>query len=182
MHVERDQARTLLATGVLAAAFVAAMWLPHAMKERNLRQRIEKAQASINQDRAKVEGLAELSSQVVSLRNEVESSHRYVASEEEIPAMLRELSRELEARRVTDQEIQTQAVIEASNYRILPVTLKFKGSIESVMGFLSRLETMRQVIRVNRFELTRNQDPSVTVLAARIELSVFHAQSEAQGK
>lgn len=179
MHVERDQVRTLLATGVLAAAFIAAMWLPHDMKDRQLKARIEAARQSADEDRTRVVGLAELSTQVASLRNEVQGSQRYIAAEEEIPSMLRELSRELEIRQVAEQEIQTQTAIQGNGYMVLPISMKFKGSLDTAMGFLSKLESMRQVVRVVRFEMGRDSDPKSTLLTARVELSAFYSPSEA---
>ncbi|MCE9590969.1 MAG: type 4a pilus biogenesis protein PilO [Planctomycetes bacterium] len=180
MQIERDQVRTLAATGILCAAFVVAMWLPHAMKERDLRARIEKSRQAIEQDRAKTTVISDLSARVAGLKHEVDASKRYVAAESEVPSMLRDLSRELEARKVTEQEIQTQAVVECADFRVLPVSLRFKGSIESVMGFLNKIESMRQVLRVSRFELTHDAEPASTLLTARVELSAFYAPAEAQ--
>ena len=179
MRIERDQARTLVLVAALLVGFVGALWLPHRVKENRLQDRITAAKALIASDGIYAQTLSVLSKQVAELTEVAHGSDKYISPAGEQAQLLRQFSSELQNKLTTDQEIQTQPMIEGSDFNVMPVMLSFHGSCPAVFDLVKTVETGRRLVRVTGLHLQTPPGKGSDSLQAQVELSTFFTTSEA---
>lgn len=175
MRVERDQIRTLLVLVGLTGLFAVAVWMPLQARHRELKSQIRSVEQQARAERRSTVGLTALGEQIVALRKTVNGQEKRIPEQADLASLLRQWSRELENRQVTDLEIQTQPVVHGADYSMAPITLKFRSSFGAVFGFLRYIESMPRVTRLSR--LTLNADPAnddENALVVHLELSTFY--------
>lgn len=175
MRIERDQIKTLAIIGVMAGVFVGALWLPQRFEERRLRESIAESQKQLGFDRASSEGLAELNQVVLELRQTLDRTRKDVPRRDDLADLLRTLTRELEARQVSEVEIQNLPVLAGDDYSVMPLTVRFRASAPAAFGFVKHIEDMRRLVRVTRVELAVDPAKPAEPPVARVELCAFFA-------
>ena len=178
MRIERDQIRTLALMAALLGGFLGALWLPHRLKENRLQARIEAAKTQIAADGVYAAALSGLSRDTARLREAARGSDKYISPAGEQASLLRQFSGELQNRQAVDQEIQTQPIIEGSDYNVMPVTLNFRGTCPAVFELVKTIETGRRLVRVSSLRLHNTPGKAADLLQAQVELSTFFTTSE----
>ena len=179
MHIERDQVKTLIVLGCLAAAFVLGLWLPHQVKISRLHQRISSAQKEMGFEPISPNKLTALNAAVLRKRDELNRSTKYVPETTEIAELLRQLSSRLEQQQVVEQELLTRSIEQGDRFSVIPVSLQFRGTFPSVFGFIRDVEAMRRMMRITRIELSHEPTKPDEPLEVRIELCTFSAEAGA---
>ncbi len=178
MRIEKDQKRTLATVGILVAAFVVGLWLPHRLQERRLHQQIKAAQKQLGFDRASSQGLGKLARDVIALREVTDQSQKYVPQETELAPLLRQLSTNLQTLDTSDQVMETETSTTGQDYSVIPVTLKFKGSFPSAFGFIKNIESMRRLVRITRLYARSDASKPGEPLTVEIQICAFSSSSE----
>jgi len=177
MRIEQDQIKALVILSCLVGAFVLGLWLPHRLKNDRLRARINAAQAELGIVPVSPRELTDLAADVQRKREELGAATRYVPENTEIAELLRQLSSRLEQRQVVDQELLTEAIVRGSEFSVIPVSLKFRGTFPSVFQFIRDVESMRRQMQINLVELSRSPGKPHEPLDVKLELSTFAAQT-----
>jgi Tfp pilus assembly protein PilO len=178
MRIERDQAVTLLIVLLFVAAAVVGGWLPRRLQEQRLRDQIDTLKSQLGQESSNTPELGKLSRNVGDLRKAVHESSRFVPRDPDLADLLRSLSATLADLKVTDQEIQTQPIVAGAEYSVIPITLRFRGPFPAAYGFLRRVETMRRMVRVTRFDVAGSAEHPDDPPSVRVELCGFYAPGE----
>jgi len=181
MRIEKDQVRTLIILGLLAAVFGLVLWLPLHMQTERLHDRIAKAEKQLGMDRASTAGLGKLANEVIRLEQVVNGKQKHVPAQADLAPFLRDLSTELNALDVTRREVETLPIVEGPHYSIVPVNLQFRSGFVESFQFLKRIESKRRLIRINRFEVDGRNESSEGGNAVRIELATFFSEPREGG-
>lgn len=181
MRVERDQRVALLILLAMVGLFLALHWAPRRLKEARLNGRIAQARAQLAADAGGTAQLVSLSREVAELETQAASLRREVPRESQLASLLRHLTGELERLEVTDQEMQTQPLATGSNYSVIPVTLKFRGTFAAALTLVRNIESMPRLVRLTRVELRGEPGKPREPLRVSVELCAFFTQP-AEGK
>lgn len=181
MRVEKDQINTMIAIAVLCIAYVLAIWMPQRGRIAEARERLDAAETALSSGQAGQISLQQMSADLRELRQSIQNSTKRIPDQSDLPALLRELSGEMEDLHVTDRTIQTQAMEKGDDYIIIPIRLTFRGSFASIYAFLQRLESMDRLVHVGKLELGGNSEGQDRTVSVRMDMAAFFLPEEATG-
>lgn len=174
MSIAKDQLRVAAIIAVLIAVFIGAGYVPQRWATQRYRDQIAEAKLQLGVDLAGSKELAILAAEVDELQRQAGSTSKEVPAESELAELLRGLSGLLQVQGVGDKEVQTRPAVQGVDYSLLPVSLRFSGTFRDTYRFLSEVETMRRLIRVDRLEL--RQGRNTDTLEVRVELGTFFSR------
>jgi Tfp pilus assembly protein PilO len=184
MRIDRDQIRVVLILAALVALFIFAAYRPSLATAQNVRADIQRQKAQLGIAQNESRDLVRLVKNVEELRASLSGAQQYIPNENELADLLRNLSQTLDAQQVTGKELQTKAVIRGADYNVMPVDLKFTGSSKAVTNFITALETMPRLIRIDKLEVTcernrpaKDTEKSSDHLKIHMELSTFFSDA-----
>jgi Tfp pilus assembly protein PilO len=114
--------------------------------------------------------ISELYASILRLDEEVRDFRLHLPAERRFGEFLSELSQCLEDSAVTDYAVQPKPVLEvvdpklpaslrlAAGANILPVNVSFQGTFGQAFAFLSNVETLPRLVRVESFRLVNNEN------------------------
>jgi len=175
MQVEKDHLITLGAIVAVAALFVLIGWMPLRAKEARLASERMNLQVQLAEEQKKTIGLGQLARDVELLRSDAARTRKHVPRLDEQAGLLHKLSTELRLQNVQDQTIQTQAILEGDDFRVMPVRLTFRGSFLSTYLFIHRIEAMEQAVQVSRLEVEGDPSKPDQMLSVVVDLHAFFA-------
>ena len=134
-----------------------------------IRAEVRKVQASNESLRQSMRNLPEIEERAVLFRQRM-------PAEPDLGALLESLSGELSGAKVREQEILTKPTVAGMQFVRVPVSLRFRGSVESAFGVVRHLETMPRLTRIERLMVARPtaQEP----LQVDLEFSAFSSTME----
>lgn len=177
MRIDRQQKVTIALLAGMVSLYVGAVWLPQRMTEGVLESRLKTARAAANPSDATADDLKALMASVDQLRQSVRRDRRVVPSQPQLAELIKQLSGALEEQSVTEQEIQTQPVIQGATYGAIPVTLRFRAEFPAVCRFIAKVESMDRVVQITRVgvEAPRSTSKERRAPEVHIELVAFFA-------
>lgn len=181
MRVEKDQINTMIAIAVLCLAYVLAIWMPQRGRIAEARERLDAAEAALTSGQAGQVSLKQMSADLRELRQSVQNSTKRIPDQSDLPALLRELSGELEDLHVTDRTIQTQAVEKGDDFVVIPIRLTFRGSFAAAYAFMQRVESMDRLVHIGKLELGGDADGQDRPITVRMDMAAFFLPEEASG-
>ena len=173
MHLERDQIRTLIAVGALAAVFFFAGWLPERLHHARLQERIEAAERRLGFDQRDARGLPELAANVDRLRAIVDRTPKYVPETDEWHTLHSKLSVMLHEHDAQQIDLTTSESTRGEDFSTIPFSLDFEADFPSIFGVLSEIESMRRMIRVERIEITADRKDRTRPVEASFDMTTF---------
>lgn len=185
MRVDRSQAIAGGLTLALLLGFGALVWWPMSRSINADRSAIRSLETRLNMVQDQRESLVELSEQVRSLRAEVAGQRRTIASPDEMPAILREISLRIERAALQGEGITTGEMIEEQRVRALPVELTVGGTAPSVLALVESIETMPRLVQVDRLQINRSDEPGPAddaTVHAQMRLTAYLASPEGGGR
>ncbi len=170
MRIDREK---LVMPAMLAGTlgvFLVGFGLPHQRKMAQKRQEIAATQELI---RAGQDDAADLARFTVE-----EDLEAAVPARAGLGPLLEQMSQALAAETVEEQQIQAKTTVQGSDFHRIPLTLRFMGSIDAVMGLLHWIESNERIIRVDRLDITLDTEQIGRVLLVDIGLSTFFHAAE----
>ncbi|MAE62989.1 MAG: hypothetical protein CMJ18_01850 [Phycisphaeraceae bacterium] len=181
MRVSGSEIRLIVILVVIVGAFVLVGWFPLHRRTTNLRQQVGALEPKVDGAFAATETIGTLGRHVQRLDDEIGASDKKLPVDAELAAFLSELSNHSKSLQVSDLKMNQGDVINGVDYKVIPVTLGFRGSFQSVFQFITRIESMRRPVRINQLEIgLQGSDEGTEVLNVSVDLDTFSAASEAQ--
>lgn len=183
MRIESDQLRTFGLLLVLTSAWAVAMWWPDQQRQASAQRRIIEAKHRIESNRGASAQLASLSKELVQLQQVVDSSPKQMPQEDQLANLLKQLSTEMNAHHLAEQDVLTQPIQHGKEYSMVPLTLNFKGTFLEIFSFVKKVESLPRMIRITRLEIHHRPQKAGESLAVSLDLCAFFAPGqEAQKK
>lgn len=167
-----DLKRLAVAAGVMVV-LMAVLWLPGALERRELSQRIEQAEQSLQGELADVQLLGPLSEQVAELHTTIAEAPHHVPPRDELDELLRGLTEALEAFDLQQQEIVTDRTQRHDDHSVSRVRVRFEGGFPATYGVLQQIESMPRLVRIDRVSFEPASSDIGGPLRVDIELSSF---------
>lgn len=178
MQIEKDIRFTALAVVLCAVAYAGLSWWPRSTERTTLAANIEANKKQLGVDRKGVQGIDELREQVKELRSAARNANKIVPVTSDLADVLRRLNSELLAQGMSHQEVQTQAIVNGSDFNVIPLSMRFQGDYPGIFEFVKNIENMPRLTRINRLEISGvPTNPNEPVLV-RLELTTFSTSSE----
>jgi Tfp pilus assembly protein PilO len=175
MRIESDIKATAAVIALIAVGFVAVCWWPRHQERGDLQARVEAHKKQLGVDRAGAQGLTELRQRVADLRQQALTTKKIVPPTSELADLLRRLTRDLDEHDMQRLEVQTETIVEAPDFNIIPLSLKFEGTYDGVFGFVKSVESMSRLTRINKLEVIGAPTKQSELVSVRLELTTFSA-------
>lgn len=168
-----------IVVGVLAVAvavYTLAVHRPQQRKLGDVRARIERAKAQLEQDDARAERIPQLQREVQRYRSEFHSFDNRLPLRQELAEFLREISSSAGSGRLADLVIQPGSPTRDTLYNRLPIVMNFHCSFADLVGFLARLDEMTRLTRVERISIrpTSNTEQDLKV---EMQINIYFTES-----
>jgi len=172
MRIEKDH---WIVSGVIALLFVAfglGVWMPNSQRLASYRDRIAEAQEKLGPNFNQPAAMADRQAEVAQLRQQVNSSDRYVPDGPELASVLRSLAEAVETQGISEQAFQSQQTREFKHYSEAPVEIEFESGFAAAYSVLEQIETMPRLVRVDALSLrVSNPNHGEAVQKPRVQVS-----------
>ncbi len=173
MQIEKDMKFTALAIVLCGAAYAGLSHWPRSQERTTLAAEVEANKKQLGVDRKGVQGLGEMREQVIELRKTAVNTNRIVPDSSDLADVLRRLNSEMLAQGMSNQEVQTQAIVSGADFNVIPMSLRFEGEYPGIFEFVKNIETMSRLTRINRLEISGEPTKPDVPVIARLELTTF---------
>lgn len=173
MQIEKDIKLTALAIMLCLVAFAVFSWWPRSQEQAALAAAIESNKKQLGVDRKGIQGIDELREHVSELRRSARSVNKIVPHTSDLADVLRRINSELLAQGMSNQEVQTQAIIKGSDFNVIPLSLRFEGEYGGIFEFVKNIEGMARLTRINRLDISGVPTKSTEPVLVRMELTTF---------
>jgi len=181
MRIDRTQAITLGIVTALVAGFAGLVWWPLHRSIQSDRAAIESLESQLATVADRRQTLADLAETVRRLKQTAKRQSRRIASPDEMPTILREISVRIDGHALRGDGMTTGETIEHERVRGLPVGLTVGGPSRSVLALVESIERMPRMVQVDRLQISRRAGPgprSEAVVDARMRLMAYLASPE----
>lgn len=182
MRLERDQKITLAIVGGVVLAAGASLWFPQRYVEQAVRARISTAQAAISVEPVKHDKLSDLSKQAEELREQLAANRGRIGDEPDLAGLLRQISAGVQQCGLADPEVQTQPILAGSDFNVIPVTLRCRGTFTSAYAFIKHVESMPRFVRVTSMTVDTNPHKPAEPLEIQLQLCGFFTPRKQGGQ
>lgn len=178
MRVDQSQTRSTFIMLVVFVLVGAVVGLPVHMNRLRVEKRIDKARDELGMTSSSGEALKDVYSEVMHLREVINSSQGNVPQEDELANILRGLSEALKQAGVTDKELITRETSNYANYSVIPVAIEFSGDFRQTERALRLMEQMPRLIRIDSLTVRGDSRDQNAPLRVTLKLSTFFSDSE----
>ena len=178
MSIDRSQLRFTLNVIALIAVFVGGLWGPTFWQIRRIHQQIAKAESDLGIKRGRTDGLAILAHEVERLRRTIATNRKTIPVRSDLADVLRDLSTQIEAEKLTSKGISTPATVTAVDHTEMPVQLTVKGSSTAVFALVRRVENLPRLIQFDSLTVQRDEKSPGQVQAS-MKLTTYYGTQEA---
>lgn len=182
MQNDKSQWIMIGSIAAITAAFTLGVWLPESRKHAGYQERITQAQEELGPSFFEPALMDERVSEVEALKDELNSSARYVPNRSELASVLRSLTEAVESQGVSDQSFQTRETKRHKHYSELPLSLEFEDTFKASYGVLRQIESLPRLVRVDAVNLRvldrDGPEQSAPVMQASLRLSSFYTGQE----
>ena len=175
MRIERDQITTAAVLAAMLLVCVLGGWMPNRFRAARLESRIAEARSQLGLGSSGGEDVKQLARQVRELQDAINKTQKHIPQDDELADLLRRISEQLDDQAVVEPTIRTHSVRQGTDYRVIPIELRFEGSFPSAFGFVEQLESMRRLVRIDRLEVEADRKQRHKPLAVALDLSTFCA-------
>jgi len=160
----------VLAVCVVTAAFGLALVRPGLAELKACEDQVAAEQTKVQQTQDELGSISGLYASILRLDEEVRDFRLRLPAERRFGEFLSELSQCLEESAVTDYAVQPKPVLAvvdpnlpaslrlAAGSNILPVNVSFRGTFSQVFTFLSNVESLPRLVRVESFRLVNDEN------------------------
>ena len=167
---------SLFAAAAGAALLAAAGAFVHYRTVASASDRLAGIRVEVRKVQASNESLRQSMRNLPEIEERAELFRQRVPAEPGLGALLESLSAQLSGAKVREQEILTKPTVAGRQFARVPVSLRFRGSMESAFGVVRHLETMPRLTRIEKLMIVRpvEQEP----LQVDLEFSAFSSTME----
>lgn len=174
MQISRDKLITIGLLLVILAGFAGGVFYPQYRKVRQLRHQIVQAEQKLQHDRALAETVPDLAREVEQLRRQHSNFDRRLPQQKELGEFLREISTTIAAERLTNQVIEPGSPTTGPLYNNLPIIMEFDGSFRGLANFLTQIDQMERLTRIERIRIEPSDDGQLQV---EMQLNIYFTES-----
>lgn len=174
-RITRETWIGLGATAAVAVAAVVFLYLPQERKLDALRSNIASLETQLEHDAQVSAVVPDLVRQVEQMKARYQNFDRRLPQKKELGGFLREISSEVGDRELTDQVIEPGDPQREDLFHTLPIIMKFRGGYPALTGFLSQVEKMERLTRVER--LRARYDEKTDELMIELQLNIYFTES-----
>lgn len=185
MRVDRRQA---VIGGVLTAlvlGFAGGVWWPMRQAIQADRRAIQTLETKLSMVDHRRQTMVDLAEEVRRLNAELRGRRRVIAPAGEMPAILRQISLQIERAALRSEGITTGETIDQKHVRALPVELFVGGSASSVLDFVESIESMPRLVQVDRLQIANGDEPRPSkepTVNAQMRLTAYLQAPEGGGR
>lgn len=162
-----------IAVGMVSATYL-AVYAPQGRSLDELSAQIVTKQASLDMEAQKVSVLPEMIRQVESLKIRYSDFDRRMPKGRELHEFLRQINSKLPSTELANLSIEPGNPSREDYFNTLPIIMKFRANYLSLAEFLSHLERMERLTRVQRLILQK--DEKASDLTVELQLSIFFTE------
>jgi Tfp pilus assembly protein PilO len=178
MRIERDQVKTVVVLGAMAATFVLTIWLPDRLTAAHARQRMGEAQTELQGGDQAQQQLPALRREAADLQRQLDAAAKYVPAEPEMAQLMRELQDTLERHQARDINTRHGDEFRGANYNVIPITLQFHARFIDAFLFLEHIESMNRLVRIDKLDLIGERQSPGAPLEVTVQFSAFYAPQQ----
>ncbi len=170
MSVLKLNLAVVLVVCVLTIAFGLGLLRPGLSELRACQDQIADEQAKVQESQNQLGSIGDLYASIMQLDEEVRNFRVRLPVERRFGEFLSELSRSLDNSRITDYMVQPKPVLKvealtlpeslklAAGMSILPVNVSFRGTFAQAFEFLSEVEQLPRLVRVEALKLINDEN------------------------
>ncbi|MEM1109402.1 MAG: type 4a pilus biogenesis protein PilO [Planctomycetota bacterium] len=166
----------------MVVVFTLGVLLPELRKISEYEERIVLAQEELGPSFLEPTVMDQKLNEVEELKEELNTSTRYVPDRPELASVLRSLTEVVESQGISDQRLQVRETKRHKHYAELPLSLEFEDTFSSTFGVLKQIESLPRLVRLEAMNLrVVERDPSSASaprMQASLRLSSFYIHGE----
>lgn len=162
--------------GVFAAMLTAYGLMFHWPQHRRLAAAdtaMAETKAQLADDALLHERARALAEQIEEMRGLFRGPERRLATQDELPDVLRELANSCDAAALETQAFEPSVPVRASTYYRLPVTVRASGSFAALSDFIGRMERMERMTSIERLQV-RPTTPDGAELSVDLRVNIYY--------
>lgn len=178
MRIERDLVKTVVILLGLMAILVVGGYMLNKGKADSLKKRIATAEHLLQTELADTKHIEQLVEDVEILKQAVNNERRHVRPLTDVEDLRCQIVNVFDNQDLTGHKIITKGSIPDADYNVIPIHLYFSGKFSSILSFISQIEEMERLTRIDDFECKRSLDDLKSPLVSVVRLSAFVAVPE----
>lgn len=182
MQIDKSQWMVIGSIVLMVAVFALGVWLPESRQIAAYQDRIAHAEEELGPSFFEPAMMDERVNEVEALKQELNSSTRYVPNRPELASVLRSLTEAVESQGVSEQSLQTRETRFHRHFSEIPLSLEFEDSFTASYGVLQQIESLPRLVRVDAMNmrvLDRDGSKQLSpVMQTTLRLSSFYTGRE----
>lgn len=173
VRISRDYLVLVLITATVAAVFVVGLWIPHRRDLASKQQQMQVAQNDLATHLATATKKPTIQAVPSGRTISGKKMEKAIPMGAELGDLLTQMGEDLQNDSVMDQQVKARAVVEGSDFNLVPLTLHFRGSYDALFDFLQQIESHERIIRIDRLNVHRDARNAEDAVVVDIELTAF---------
>jgi len=165
---------SLMVVGILVVvtgSMMAFVYLPQQRRMEDIRTRIATQKETLKSDVQKASVLPDMIRQVREMKERYRDVNRKVPARTELGGFLREISGNLAVESLTNQLIEPGNPAHEELFNTLPIIMKFRGSYLALASFLTRMDKMERLARVQKLGI--DSDSKSSDLNIEVQMNIY---------
>ena len=163
-----------IVVGIVTASLV-LVFLPQGRTLKELKTKMVSLDQKLTADSQEASVVPQLLQEVQTMKGRYQDFDRRLPQRKELGQFLGEISSNLAAENLTNQLIEPGSPTRSELFHTLPIVMRFRGSYLDMARFLSRLDSMERLSRVEKLRLVRN--PGEDALEAELQINIYFTES-----
>jgi len=175
MRLSRDNWIVLGILAVVTATYVLVIYRWQVSRLEGLRERLAAKKRQLDADAEKAATVPVMVREIEQMKRRYgQDWARRLPRRQELAEFLREISANLSQERLANAEIAPGEPIRGPLYNVLPISMRFEGKFLSLARFLSRVEHMTRLTRIE--QLSIQPKPDSDVLSVELGMNIYFTE------
>lgn len=161
---------------VVAVVFAAGAFVPQWRRLRSLDLRTKVMRQQIEQSQARMTGATDIYDRVTEARRRAPVFEAAIPPADELGAFLEQVSRIADQLELADRDMTPAREQACRDTAVLPIEMSFRGTFDAVYTFITQLESLPRVARIQRL-LLDVADPATGQLRSTMTVFVYYENS-----
>lgn len=161
---------------VVAVVFAAGALAPQWRRLRSLELRARLMREQIQRSQLRMEGATDTFDRVTEARRRAPVFEAAIPRSDELGVFLEQVSRIADQLDLADRDMTPAREQACGDTAVLPIEMSFRGTFDAVYAFITQLESMPRVARIQRL-LLDVVDPRTGQLRSTMTVFVYHENS-----
>ena len=173
---------SLIVFGILTVLAICAMvfvYVPQHGKLKEISSQVATKQAALEADAQKVSIIPQMLRHIEAMKKRYnEGWEKKLPRLKELGGFLREISQNLEEADLSGKLIESGNPKKEELFHTLPINMRFQGSFDALSGFLSRLDAMERLTRIQKLNITADTKEAPAKLDVHLRMNIYFTDSE----